>query len=71
VTNQLMGYAPEFQALLYNNFRGNLFGLLLYSCVMGSLSIPTKQEDFWVSDFDLEASCDVSGNLLDIFADQV
>lgn len=71
VANQLMGFAPEFQALLYNNFRGNMFGVLLYSCVMGSLSIPTKQEDFWVSDFDLDASCDVSGNLLDIISDQV
>ena len=71
VTNQLMGFAPEFQALLYNNFRSNLFGVLLYSCVMGSLSIPTKQEDFWVSDFDFDASCDISGNLLDIFSDQL
>lgn len=71
VTNQLMGYAPEFQALLYNNFRNKMFGLLLYSCVMGSLSIPTKQEDFWVSDFDMDASCDASGKLLDIISDQL
>lgn len=71
VTNQLMGYAPEFQALLYNNFRANMFGVLLYSCILGSLSIPTKQEDFWISDFDLDASCDVSGNLLDILSDQL
>jgi hypothetical protein len=69
ITNQSMGFAPEFEAVLYNNFRGQLFGLRLYSCVMGSLSIPTKQEDFWVSDFDLDASCDISGNLLDIISD--
>ena len=71
VANELMGYAPEFQALLYNDFRGSMFGVLLYSCVMGSLSIPTKQEDFWICDFDLDASCDVSGNLLDIISDQL
>lgn len=71
VTNQLMGFAPEFQALLYNNFRGNMFGVLLYSCILGSLSIPTKQEDFWISDFDLDASCDISGNLLDVISDQL
>jgi hypothetical protein len=69
ITNQAMGFAPEFEAVLYNKFRGQLFGLRLYSCVMGSLSIPTKQEDFWVSDFDLDASCDISGNLLDIISD--
>lgn len=71
VTNQLMGWAPEFQALLYNNFRGKLFGVLLYSCVMGHLSIPSKQEDFWISDFDLDASADVSNNVLDMIADQL
>ena len=70
ITNQLMGYAPEFQAILYNNFRGNLFALQLNSCILGSLSIPSKQEDFWISDFDLEASCDVSGILGYIYADQ-
>lgn len=71
VTNQLMGFAPQIQALLYNDFRGAMFGCLLYNAVLGSISIPTKQEDFWVSDFDLDASCDVSGNLLDIISDQL
>lgn len=71
VTNQLMGFAPEIQALLYSNFRGNMLGVLLYSCVLGSFSIPTKQEDFWVSDFDFDASCDANGNLLDIISDQL
>jgi hypothetical protein len=69
VGQELMGYAPEFEGLLYNNFRNSCFGVRLYSCVMGQLSIPTKQEDFWISDFDAEASTDVSGNLLDIFSD--
>lgn len=71
ITNQLMGYAPEFMALLYNDFRGNLFALQLNSCILGSLSIPTKQEDFWISDFDLEASCDVSNVLGYVYADQL
>lgn len=71
ITNQLMGYAPEFQAILYNNFRGSLFALQLNSCVMGSVSIPTKQEDFWIADFDLEATADVSGNIGSIYSDQL
>lgn len=71
INNELMGWAPEFQAILYNNFRGNLFAVQLNSCVMGQLSIPTKQEDFWVSDFDFDASADAAGILGYIYADQV
>lgn len=69
INNQLMGTAPEIQALLYNKFKNSTFGLRLYACVMGQISIPTKQEDFWISDFDMEASSDISGNLLEIFSD--
>jgi hypothetical protein len=70
IANQLMGYAPQFQALLYNDFGASMFSLQLNSCILGSLSIPTKQEDFWISDFDLDASCDASGVLGYIYADQ-
>ena len=69
LTNQLMGYAPEFRAFLFNNFRAKLFGLELYSCTMGSISIPTKQEDFWISDIDFDAGVDASNTLGRIYAD--
>jgi hypothetical protein len=69
ITSQLMGYAPEIQMLLYNLFRGKLFSLQLNSCVLGSISIPTKQEDFWMSDFDFDASADVTGTIGIIQAD--
>jgi hypothetical protein len=69
INNQLMGYAPELQMLLYNFFRGKLFSLQLNSCILGSISIPTKQEDFWVADFDFDASADVSGVIGIIQAD--
>jgi hypothetical protein len=71
LTNQLMGYAPQFQALLYNSFRGQMLCCQLNACVLGTLQIPTKQEDFWVSDFDFEASADFSGNIGAIYADQL
>jgi hypothetical protein len=71
ISNQLMGYAPEFTALLYNDFRTNMFALELNSCILGSISIPTKQEDFWISDFDFEATADASGNVLSLFSDQL
>ena len=71
LNNQLMGYAPEFQAFLYNNFRGKFFGLQLNSCVMGTLGLPTKQEDFWISDIDFDASTDASDTLGAIYADTI
>ena len=69
LTNQLMGYAPEFRAFLFNQFRTKIVGLELFSCTMGSISIPTKQEDFWVSDIDFDAGVDASGTLGKIYAD--
>ena len=69
INNQLMGYALEIQMFLYNNFKGKLFSIQLNSCVLGSISIPTKQEDFWVADFDFDASADANGNIGIIEAD--
>ena len=71
IANQLMGFAPQFQALLYNNFKNQLFAAQLNACVLGTVQIPTKQEDFWISDFDFEASADFSGNIGAIYADQL
>jgi hypothetical protein len=59
--NQAMGYAPEFGAFLYNNFRNKYFGVELFDCTMGSCSLPTKLEDFWIMDVDFSASADASG----------
>lgn len=69
LTNQLMGYAPEFEMVLYNYFRTKLFMLKLNCCTMGMVSIPTKQEDFWVCDFDFNANCDATNTLGLIYAD--
>jgi hypothetical protein len=69
LSSQQMGYAPEVQMVLFNNFRNKLFSLQLNSCVFGSISIPTKQEDFWISDFDFDASVDAAGVLGIIQAD--
>src|ERR1035437_9464842 len=34
IASQLMGYAPQFTAVLYNNFGGKLFGIQLNACVL-------------------------------------
>ena len=67
--NQLLGSAPEFRALLWNVFRGKAFGLELNSCKIGMISIPTKQDDFWIVDASFEASVDATDSLGSLFAD--
>lgn len=69
LNNQLMGYAPEFRAFLYNNFRNKLYGVELNSCTIGNLTIPTKQEDFWISEIDFDAGVDASDTLGHLYAD--
>jgi hypothetical protein len=69
LTNQLMGYAPEFRAFLFNQFRNQIMGVELFSCTLGSFSIPTKQEDFWVADIEFDASTDSSDTLGKMYAD--
>jgi hypothetical protein len=70
LNNQLTGYAPEFRAFLYNSFRGKFLGIELFNCTMGQISIPTKQEDFWIVDIDFEAATDASDTLGKLYADQ-
>jgi hypothetical protein len=69
LVNQFMGYAPEFQAFLFNSFQSQIMGIQLNSCMMGTFSIPTKQEDFWISDLEFDASCDAAGVLGYMYAD--
>lgn len=69
MSNQLMGYAPEFRADFWGTFRNKYFGIRLNSCVMGSWSVPTKLEDYWVSDISFDASVDSTSTLGYIFAD--
>lgn len=61
VTNQLMGTAPVGQISLWNKFRGAVESAVLNSVTMGTVSRPTKQEDFWISDIDFSANADASG----------
>jgi hypothetical protein len=69
LNNQLMGHAPEFRALLYNTFRGKFFGLDLFSCTASEIGVPTKQEDFWMVDFNFDAATDASDTLGKLYAD--
>jgi hypothetical protein len=69
ITNQLMGYAPEFRSFLFNKFKGKRWGIDLNSCMMAQMSTPTKNEDYWMADITFDASCDASDVLGKLFAD--
>lgn len=69
MTNQLIGQAPQQSMALFNTYKGKLYALTLNAVMLGSFSIPTKQEDHWLSDFDFEASADLANVLGYIEAD--
>jgi hypothetical protein len=69
LTNQLLGYAPNFRALLYNTTQGKFIGLELFNCTASEISLPTKQEDFWIVDFNFDASTDSTDTLGKLYAD--
>jgi hypothetical protein len=61
LTNQLMGYSPSFQVMLYNDTKGSKLALKLTNCQSDKLSIPFKNEDFAVADFGFMALDDGTG----------
>jgi hypothetical protein len=60
--NPFMGNTPYFSAEFSNTFEGGNITLKLYRCVGTSLSIPTKLDDFYISDFAFDAFADAGGN---------
>jgi hypothetical protein len=69
LANQLMGYAPELSMFLYNRFRNKYLAFELNDVTLGSISVPTKLEDFWIMDFDGAANADASNVLGTLMAD--
>lgn len=66
---QLMGYAPELEIFAYNNFRSKYLAIQLNDVTTGGFSIPSKLEDFWISDFEGKANLDPSNRLGQLYAD--
>lgn len=63
LTNELMGYAPEFKAELSVPYRGEQLILTLNKCVSSKIAMPFKNEDFSIMDFDFQALADASDNI--------
>ena len=63
INNQLLGDAPVFQCVLQQTYNSKLYGVTLYNCVSTKLTLPTKLEDFEISDFDFGAFVNDAGVL--------
>lgn len=69
IKNQLMGYAPTIQMNLYNNFRSEWLGCQLNAVTIGEISLPSKLEDFWISDISGSANADAAGQIGYLYLD--
>lgn len=63
LTNDLMGYTPSFSVILQQAFDGKKLVLKFNRCTSGKLSLPFKNEDFGIYDFEAMGYCDAAGNL--------
>lgn len=71
VTNQPMGAAPLFTAVLSNTYltpglATQTFTLKLFACIASKLSMGFKNTDFVVPEFDFEAMVNLAGQVLDL-----
>lgn len=63
ISNQLMGVAPTFRASLNFSYAGKNFTFNLNSCTSSKLSLPLKNDDFTIPEFDFSAFADSAGNV--------
>lgn len=61
ITNELMGQAPMFQANLTTAYQGKILTLKLNQCLASKFSLPMKNDDFTIPEFDFTAMADASG----------
>lgn len=63
ISNQLMGYAPEFEVLLSQPYSGKALTLRLVRCQPSKMTLPLKNDDFTMLDFEFDALSDASDNV--------
>lgn len=63
LTNDIMGTTPSFTTLLQASYDGKTMVMKLNRCVSGKLSVPLKNDDFAMYDFEAEAFEDSTGSL--------
>lgn len=63
ISNQLLGTAPQFQAVFYETYQSKQLSLTLNACISDKLSLQTKTSDFTVPEMDFSAFADAAGNI--------
>ena len=63
ISNDLMGYTPFFSILLQNTYQGKNTVIKVNQATSGKLSLPMKNEDFTISDFNAQAFSDAANNI--------
>jgi hypothetical protein len=67
LANQIMGFTPTFKATFYTSkmTQGVAAGmtLVLNACTASKLSLPTRNDDYEIQQFDFQAFADAAGNL--------
>lgn len=67
ITNQLMGSGPSFQANLATTFSQvgvtKIINVQLNNCMSSKLTMPFKNEDWTIPEFDFQAGADASNNI--------
>jgi len=67
VTNQLMGFAPNFSCVLRELFNSQQTNVKLYACIASKLTRATKQDDFLIQEFDFSAFANSAGKVIDFY----
>lgn len=68
VSNQLMGTEPQCTIVFRTIFNGQEMIVLLYSAVVGKLTMASKLDDYTVPEVDFEAFANSAGKVIDIYA---
>jgi len=63
IANVLMGQAPSFLCELSVPYNGKQLSLKLNNCVSSKFTLPLKNEDFSIQEFDFMALADASNNI--------
>ena len=65
-TNQLMGAGPTFSLLLANSYSSNVLNARIYAAKSSKLSLPFKNQDYVLQDFEFTAFANAAGNVIDL-----
>jgi hypothetical protein len=63
ISNPPMGQTPVFRAVFVEQYGGKQLTLQLNACVASKLTLPTKQDDWSISELDFQAQADAAGNI--------